>query len=129
MLPLRYPQFWMLAGWLLVAGVVLGSVAPGDVLGDLPFSDEFMHGVSYGLLMLWFSGLYVRRLHGWIALLVFALGIAMEIVQSGLSYRSFDPEDMLANAIGIGVGLGLSLAFFAGWCLRVETLLLRSNDA
>lgn len=123
MVPLRYPWLWMMLGWLLVGAVVFGSVAPGEVLGNMPFDDEIMHGASYGLLTMWFAGLYTRSRHGWVALFAFLLGVLMELAQSGLSYRSFDPDDMVANAIGIGIGLFFSFFLLAGWCRRVESLL------
>ncbi len=123
MVPLRYPWLWMVLGWLLVSGVVFGSVAPGEFLGDRLFDDKIMHGVSYSLLTMWFAGLYTRRRHVWIGLFAFLLGVGMEFAQSSLSYRSFDPEDMVANGVGIGIGLLFSFYYLAGWCRRVETML------
>lgn len=123
MVQLRYPWLWMALGWLLVGAVVFGSVAPGDVIARLPFDDEIMHGASYGLLTMWFAGLYTRRRHGWIGVFAFLLGVAMEFAQSSLSYRRFDPEDMVANGVGIGIGLLFSFFFLAGWCRRIESLL------
>ena len=111
MLPMRYPWLWMMLGWLLVGGVVYGSVAPGEVIGRLPFDDEVMHAASYGLLTIWFAGLYTRSRHGWVAAFAFLLGVVMEFVQSELSYRQFDPQDMVANAVGIGFGLFVSFFF------------------
>ena len=123
MLPLRFFWVWMLAGWVLVAGIVIGSVVPSRLVGAFDLSDKVMHGASYGLLMIWFAGLYARRWYGWIALFVWILGLAMELVQSQLRYRQFDLADLLANASGIVVGLLLSLWILAGWCQRLETRL------
>ena len=123
MLPLRYPWLWLVLGWLLVGGVVFGSVAPGEMVGRFPFDDAIMHAASYGLLTVWFAGLYARNRHGWVGAFAFSLGIAMEFVQSALSYRQFDPADMIANAIGIGIGLAFSFFLLAGWCQRLELLL------
>jgi VanZ family protein len=120
MLPLRYPWLWMLLGWTLIAGVIYGSLAPAGVMRALPVTDDIMHASSYGLLMTWFAGLYSRNRYVWIALVVLALGLALEIVQSQLSYRSFDPFDLLSNAIGVSVGFILSFWVFAGWCQRLE---------
>ena len=124
MLPLRFPWLWMVAGWLLVVGVIYGSVVPSYMLGgNLPFDDAVMHAASYGLLTIWFAGLYARNRHVWVGAFAFLLGVVMELVQSELSYRRFDPEDMVANAIGIFIGLAISALFLAGWCQRLELLL------
>lgn len=124
MLPLRYPRLWMLPGWILVVIVIVGSVIPDAPLRALRVSDDIMHGSSYAVLMIWFAGLYARNRHVWIALGVLTLGVAMELVQSRLSYRTFDPADMLANAVGVSVGFALSFWFLAGWCQRVERQLI-----
>ena len=120
MLPLRYPWIWMLFGWLLVAGVVVGSLMPDAPLRGLQLSDKAQHAFSYGVLMVWFAGLYARKRHAWIALTVLTLGFVLEIIQSRLSYRSFDPTDLLANLGGVIVGFGLSFWLLAGWCQRIE---------
>lgn len=120
MLPLRYPWLWVLLGWTLIAGVIYGSLTSDGVVRGLPFSDDVMHASSYGLLMTWFAGLYSRNRYGWIALVVLTLGLALEIIQSQLSYRSFDPFDLLANALGVSVGFILSFWMLAGWCQRLE---------
>jgi VanZ family protein len=120
MLRLRYPWLWLLLGWALIAGVIYGSLASDTVVRGLPFSDKVVHASSYGLLMTWFAGLYARSRHGWIALVVLTLGLGLEIIQSRLSYRTFDPLDLLANATGVGVGFVLSFWVLAGWCQRLE---------
>jgi len=127
MLPLRYPRLWMMPGWLLVAGVVLGSVIPDTPLRVFEFSDKFQHALSYGLLMLRFAGLYSRNRYPWIALSVLLLGVVLEIVQSRLPYRTFDPLDILADAGGVLVGFGLSFWLLAGWCMQIERLLASRN--
>lgn len=110
----------MLLGWALIAAVIYGSLTSDGVVRGLPFSDKVVHAFSYGLLMLWFAGLYARNRHGWIALVVLTLGLGLEIIQSQLSYRSFDPFDLLANALGVAVGFVLSFWVLAGWCQWLE---------
>ena len=128
MLPLRYLWIWMLFGWLLVAGVVVGSLIPDAPLRALHVPDKVQHAFSYGVLMIWFAGLYARSHHVWIALTVLTLGAVLEIIQSQLSYRSFDPVDMLANVGGVLVGFVLSFWILAGWCQRLERHLI-SRDS
>ncbi len=108
MLSLRYPGLWLLPGWVLVAAVVVASVFPESVIADMHFSgaDKAAHAASYCLLMIWFSGVYARRHHATVAVILLALGFVLEMVQWRLPYRSFEPADLLANATGVFIGLG-----------------------
>ena len=124
MLPLRYPWVWWSLGWLLVLGVVFGSLLPRVWMPDFTSSDKFMHSGSYLVLMLWFSGLYRRERHLAIALLLFVLGLVLDVSQSLSPYRTFDWRDVAANAGGILVGLLLSRFALEGWCRRVEQLFI-----
>lgn len=128
MLALRYPWLWRILGWILIAGVIFGSVAPGSWVRGVPGPDEFQHAGSYFVLTLWFAGLYARSRLGLIAAVFLTLGLAMEIIQGQLSYRGFDYEDLLANFVGILIASGLSFWFLAGWCQRVERLLPLANE-
>lgn len=123
MLPLRFPWVWWTCGWLLVAGVSVGSLMPGSAAPTLPLGDKVLHAGAYCLLMLWFSGLYRRGRHWLIALLLFALGFMLDAAQAGTPTRSFELGDVAANASGILVGLALAWFVFEGWCRRVERLL------
>ena len=122
MLPLRYPWLWLALGWLLVLGVCVGSLLPAPVLRTMSLSvgDKLLHAGSYFLLMVWFAGLYPRGRHLWIALILLALGIALDIAQGRTRTRSFDLEDIAANGAGILFGLVLSVSLLAGWCGRLE---------
>jgi hypothetical protein len=51
-----------------------------------------------------------RRRLGYAAGFV-AMGIALEFLQGMTGYRTFDPLDMLANAVGVLGGLAVALAF------------------
>lgn len=120
MLTLRYPWLWLALGWLLVVGVSVGSLVPGQVLRDVSVGDKTLHAGSYFLMMVWFAGLYRRKHHILIAVLLFALGVALDVAQSGTATRSFSLEDIAANGAGILCGLVLSLSLLAGWCQRLE---------
>ncbi len=126
MLPLRYPMLWKLAGWLLLAGVVAGSLLPGHALPRMIAGDKLMHAASYFLLMVWFAGLYRRNRHPFIALGLMALGAGLDLLQGASSSRSFDPADIVANGAGILAGLALSYRLLEGWCLRMERWLVPS---
>jgi hypothetical protein len=124
MLNLRYPWAWWSCGWLLVIGISIGSLIPGDYLPDFSIRDKLLHAGAYGLLMLWFAGLYRRERHWIIAALIFALGFALDLAQAGTSSRSFELADVAANAGGILVGFALAFTLFEGWCRRFEQLFL-----
>jgi VanZ family protein len=112
----------MLLGWALIVTVILASVSPEVMIAVMSFKwgDKLAHATSYCVLMVWFAGLYARRHHGLVALALITLGIALELVQWTLPYRSFEPADMLANAVGVFIGLVLSVSLLAGWCQRME---------
>ena len=123
MLPLRHPWLWLALGWLLVLTVIVGSLAPSPMLSAITIRDKALHAGSYFLLMVWFAGLYPRGRQAVVALVLLALGIALDVLQAGTATRTFDLHDILANALGILLGLILSLALLAGWCQRIERLL------
>lgn len=125
MLPLKYPWFWAAVGWLLVGGVVVGSLVPGPSLRGVDFvGDKWLHAASYGLLMLWFGGLYPRRRHAVIALGLFAFGCVLDALQGVTETRSFDLRDIAANGSGILIGLVLTATLLEGWCQRLERRVL-----
>jgi VanZ family protein len=124
MLPLRYPWVWWALGWLLVAGVVVGSLMAGSWVPGFSPRDKLLHAGSYLILMVWFSGLYRRERHIVIALLLLVFGFALDVAQSATPSRAFDLHDVAANGGGILVGLLLARFVFVAWCQRVEQLFL-----
>jgi VanZ family protein len=120
MLPLRFPWLWMALGWLLVAGVCAGSLLPGSSMPAFRVGDKLVHAGSYFLLMIWFAGLYERRRHVFIALVLVVLGFALDALQGTVSRRTFDLLDVAANAGGIAVGWLVSVSLLEGWCQRIE---------
>ncbi len=122
-LPLRFPWVWMSLGWLLLAGVVLGSLLPGSTVSAVALQDKLLHAGSYFVLMIWFAGLYERRRHIVIALGLLGLGAVLDALQGSVSSRSFEWLDVAANGAGVALGLGLSLWLLGGWCQRVERYL------
>lgn len=123
MLPLRFPWLWWGLGWLLVAGVAVGSLLPGRSVPSVSFGDKVLHAGSYCLLMVWFSGLYRRERHVLIAVLLGVLGLGLDWAQGMTRTRSFEWADVAANAAGILVGLLLARLVVGGWCDRIERLL------
>jgi hypothetical protein len=126
LLPLRYPKLWSVLGWLLVAGVIVGSLLPGRALDTLSISlnDKVLHTSTYCVLTLWFTGLYRRSLYLVIGGVLLGLGVSLDLLQGLTRTRSLDWRDMIANATGIAAGLVLAFTVVGGWCQRVERRLL-----
>lgn len=110
----------MALGWLLVAGVCAGSLLPGSSMPSFRVGDKLLHAGSYFLLMIWFAGLYERKRHVLIAVVLVVLGFALDVLQGSVSRRTFDMLDVAANAGGIAVGWIVSVSLLEGWCQRIE---------
>jgi VanZ family protein len=121
---LRFPRLWSALGWLLVIGVVVGSLLPGSSIDFVAADDKVLHAGAYGLLMVWFCGLYRRGLYVAIAAGLCALGVALDVLQGLTSTRSFDWYDVVADIAGVLVGYVLAFAVVGGWCERIERRLL-----
>ena len=126
MVPLRYPWLWRLTGWLMIAGVIVGSLMPGHTLPRMIASDKLLHAGMYFLLMIWFAGLYRRSRHAWIALGLTMLGLGLDLAQGLTTTRTFDPSDIAANVGGILAALVLSYRLLEGWCQRMERWIVPS---
>ncbi len=98
------------AGWAWVAAIVWLSLTPSPPQLDVAYGDKLGHFAAYGLLMLWFSQLYVKRqarisyAAGFVA-----LGIALEFAQGQLGYRTYEVFDMYANTLGVLLGWAAAL--------------------
>ena len=131
MLPLRYTGFWRVAGGFALLAVFAAAVMPAiwfwtpQVGRHLIGVDKWLHMGTFAVLALWFSGQYTRRAYWKIALSLLFFGIAIELCQRMLVYRSADLKDLTANVAGILAGLGIALAGMGGWSLRVEEWLTR----
>jgi glycosyltransferase involved in cell wall biosynthesis len=55
------PWVWRSLGWLLVAGVCVGSLVPGQVVAAMHVQDKLLHVSSYCVLMVWFGGICTRH--------------------------------------------------------------------
>ena len=124
MLSLRFPKLWSTLGWLLVAGVIVGSLIPGSAVPMVGIDDEVMHAGAYFVLMVWFAGLYRRDRYLAIAAVLAALGIGLDTLQVLTATRTFDWDDVAMNCAGVVAGLALSWSLLGGWCQRVERRLL-----
>ena len=70
------------------AGLLVGSLVPGQMLRSITLSDKIMHVGSYFVLMIWFAGLYHRNKHPIVAGVLIALGIMLDMLQGATRTRS-----------------------------------------
>ena len=88
----------------MVAAIVGLSLMPAPPEMGIEGGDKLGHLLGYALLMFWFAQLYLRRV--FYAAGFIAMGIALELAQGGLGYRSLEGYDMLANSAGVLLGWG-----------------------
>jgi VanZ family protein len=128
MLPLRHVRFWRLAGLVLLLTVLVFTLVPAvwfwdDRAGALTWlenSDKYLHGITFLVLAVWFSGQYRRPSYFRIALGLLLFGLLIEFCQFMVGYRTADWLDMAANSVGIILGIVIALAGMGGWSQRVE---------
>jgi hypothetical protein len=101
---LRWRARWLAVGWILVAAIVIGSLAPLGARGGLAGLDKLEHFFGYALLMFWFAALHEPARRVWFAVAFVALGAALEVAQGATGWRSMDARDLLADALGVAVG-------------------------
>ena len=98
------------AGWGWAAAIVWLSLTPTPPGMDVEHGDKLGHLAAYGVLMFWFSQLYLQGATRVACAAGFiAMGIALEFVQGLLGYRSYELLDMLANTLGVLLGWGAAL--------------------
>ena len=128
LLALRHPRLWLVSGWLLIIGAIIANLMPAHDLPSLGgISDKTEHIVGYGVLALWFAGIYPRTRYPMIGVALLAMGIVIEGLQGAMGWgRQADLTDVYANTIGIVCGLVLALVWLHGWAQRVESWTNRS---
>lgn len=101
-LHLRSLWFGLAFALLLVVAVLSLAPATPNVGG----SDKLGHFLAYAALSIAFSVIIRQRKSLWWVLFgLIAFGILMEYLQGLTGYRYADPEDALANSIGVVFGL------------------------
>ena len=126
MLPLIYRRRWQFASILLLAGVLTLAIIPAiwlwpqgpDEIWSL--SDKWLHGITFAVLALWFSGQYAKEAYWKLVVGLLAFGAVIEICQRMISYRSAEWNDLLADMLGIVVGILIAMLGFGGWSVRIE---------
>jgi VanZ family protein len=127
MLPLAHARAWLAASVLVVAAVVVASLAPGSQGSNTGQLDKLGHFLAYAALAAWFGGLVARGRYWAVARGRALLGIGLEVLQEAVALnRTGDPRDVVANVIGVAAGLALSWWRMGGWALRMEAWLKRT---
>lgn len=102
-------KLWLACGWLQALGVSILSLLPLRELPGPAFShlDKLYHAAAYAVLMAWCACATPvarrARLAGWLLV----LGVAIELAQRYVPYRSSSLGDGLADALGIVIGAWL----------------------
>ncbi len=104
----RWIALFLTALLALVIGVL--TLVPLTAPAAMPGSDKHHHTIAFAALALPVAALAPR--HIWVLLPVLALyGALIEVAQPFVG-RSGDPEDALADGLGLLIGSGLGLLLF-----------------
>jgi len=121
MLDLRFARAWLAVGWLLVIATFVVCLVPGQELPSTGISDKWEHTIAYGVLTLWFVGIYSRSRYLRVAGALVAMGIVIELLQGAMNLgRQCDYRDVIANSSGVLVGMLAALIGLGGWAKWVE---------
>jgi VanZ family protein len=93
-------------GWAAVAVVIYLSLTPSPPDSGIDGGDKLGHFLAYAGLTYWFGQFYSYRTRAAYALGFFAMGIALELAQGALGYRSLELADVAANTLGVATGWG-----------------------
>jgi len=117
------PRLWLgiwVFGWVLC--IVLSLGPPPPIPTNVPDGDKIGHTLAYAVLSAW-AVMIFRTRAAWLrsAAALMALGIAIEFAQGALTdYRSADPYDALADAVGILLGLCVATTPASGFLLELD---------
>ncbi len=135
MLPLQHGAFWRSLSLALLIVVLAGALSPtiwfgnrADALSFFKHADKWVHGITFFVLAVWFSGLVERRRYWLVGVGLIAFGALLEFFQLYVRYRTADQFDIAANTAGIIVGLAVAFAGLGGWGVRAEVWYARRNQ-
>lgn len=136
MLPLRHARWWRVLSVLILVLVLIAAMSRtfwffddlGRALSRFQNADKWVHGFTFVVLSVWFSGIVETRRYWLIAIGLMLFGLLIEFCQLQVSYRAADWVDMLANTLGIMVGLTIAIAGLGGWGPRFEDWFSRRHS-
>jgi len=128
MLPLRYASRWRVASIVLLILVLLATLMPAvwmwpdrqQFVAWFIDADKWLHGITFGILAIWFAGQYRPQSYWRIGIGLIAFGVLIEACQRLVTYRSAEWFDIVADVAGITVGLVVAMAGLGGWSLWFE---------
>lgn len=134
MLPLQHPAVWRSISLALLVIVLIGALSPAIWLGNKPDAmsfiknaDKWVHGLTFFVLALWFTGVVERHRYWLVGVGLLAFGALLEFFQLYVRYRTADHFDIAANTAGIIGGLAVAMAGLGGWGLRAENWYARQH--
>lgn len=102
-------RWFKLGFWVLLLGVVVLSLLPGEYLPPQTASiwDKAQHASAFAVLGAW--GLLAYPRQPWRVLIaLLAFGGAIELAQASTTWRFGDWQDLLADAVGLVIGAVLA---------------------
>jgi len=121
---LHFRSFWFGLAYCLLLAVAVLSLIPA--VPNVGGSDKLGHFLAYAVLSIAFSLIIRQRKTLWKILFgLISFGILMEYLQGLTAYRYADPEDALANSVGVVFGLLLHFSPLRGVLLKVDGYLHR----
>lgn len=120
MQPLKYARLWLVGGLLIVAVIVVVSLAPDLPGPTIVGADKLAHFLMYLVAMLWFVGVFLRANWLRIALLLASLGVLIELLQSQTGWREGDWGDAAWNLAGVLSAIVTAWLGAGGWCVAIE---------
>lgn len=123
---LRFPRFWLAAGWISIIAALAVCLAPAKYVEVVNVNDKVEHALGFALLVLWFCAIYPRRRYWMIVVGFVLLGALIEVLQGAMNLgRRADILDWCADSVGVVVGILISLTPFQNWPRWIEALLPR----
>lgn len=127
--PLRLFRLWWLIGGGILAYIVYVTLTPHPLPMPGRFTDKVFHILGYFVLTGWFVQLYKpSRLRYYQAVGFIGLGTALEFAQLWVNTRSFDPGDIVANALGVVLAVVLLCGPLARLLLYFEGNVFKSHE-
>ena len=111
---LQYKKSWLGFFWVLIFGVFLTGLLPGNefpAAPPIPHLDKIAHFLIYFLLAFVLEQIFVAKPKA-LFIKAFAIGLVIETLQTQVPFRSFEAADLLANALGAFAGILLSARVF-----------------
>jgi VanZ family protein len=121
---LRFPRLWLIGGWIAVVAALIVCLVPGKYVEVANINDKIEHAAGFGLLVLWFCGMYLRSRYWRIAVYFVLFGALIEILQGLMNWgRHADIFDLLADSVGIAMGVLVALTPIGNWPRWLEALI------